>query len=251
MPAHTAPTYAVVIPAYNEARTLRAVVQRTLTQTPAVIVVDDGSQDGTGETIHDLPVMLLRNDTNQGKAASLWRGALAARAQGKEAVITLDADGQHAPEDIPLLLNAAQRHPQSIIIAARRLDPRNGPKSRYFGNKIANFWISWACGYRLQDSQSGFRLYPIALFSQLRLAIDRAHSFVFESEILIEAARQGVRSVAVSIAATYPKNARPSHYGQALDTSRITRMVAWKLVSRGLFLSGFIHAFMRRQEHND
>ena len=99
-----------VIPVYNEVATARRVVERTLAQLARVIVVDDGSNDGTSAALDGLPVTLIRNPRNLGKAASLWRGIALALAEDAEAVVTLDGDGQHRPEDIPRLL-AAHRHP--------------------------------------------------------------------------------------------------------------------------------------------
>lgn len=240
--------YAVVIPAYNEAATIRDLVERTLRLCPQVIVVDDGSEDGTAPALDGLPVQVLRHPQNQGKAASLWRGLQAARASGVELIVTLDGDGQHAPEDIPRLLAAAHRHPGSLVIGARLADRSAIPWLRYVANRAAVFWLSWACGQRLTDSQSGFRVYPAALFQGLSIVHDRVHGFVFESEILIEAARRGHRIAMVPIAAVYHAGARASHY-RHIDTLRIVRMIAWKLLSRGLYPQGFYRAFLRRAQN--
>ena len=237
--------YAILIPAYNEAATLRDLAARALKISPCVIVVDDGSTDDTARVVQDLPVVLLRNAKNQGKAASLWRGMQHALQLGAEAVVTLDGDGQHAPEDIPRLIGASRAHARHIIIGARFKDASVMPRSRYIANRIANFWISWACGQRLEDSQSGFRLYPADLLGVLSLNHDKTHGFVFESEVLIEAARLGYRSLPVAIPAVYRPGARPSHYRHG-DSWHITRMVAWRLLSRGLYLPGLYRAFFKR-----
>lgn len=237
--------FAIVIPAYNEAGTIRDLAGRALRHGRDVIVVDDGSHDGTARALEGLPVRLLRNDQNQGKAAALWRGAQAALEKNVDAIVTLDGDGQHDPDDIPRLIAAAGRNPGCIVIGARLADRGAIPRIRYFANRAAVFWLSWACGQRLADSQSGFRVYPSGLFRSLSIPHDHVHGFVFESEILIEAARLGHRCVTVPIAAVYRPDARPSHYRQ-VDTLRIIRMIAWKLLSRGLYPQGFVRAFLRR-----
>lgn len=239
-------TYAVVSPAYNEAATLRVLAARALAQVGQVIVVDDGSRDGTAEAVRDLPVTLLVNETNQGKGGALWRGLRQALTLGVAGIVTLDADGQHDPEDIPRLIAAFERHPDCIIIGARRSDRANTPQARYIANKIANFWISWACGQPLVDSQSGFRLYPAELLRGLAIRHGRKRGFVFESELLIEAARRGYRSVAVGVPAVYHPAGRASHY-RHIDTWYITRMVAGKLLARGLDPVGFYRAFIKRR----
>jgi glycosyltransferase involved in cell wall biosynthesis len=237
--------HAIVIPAYNEAATLRDLAVRALAISPCVIVVDDGSTDDTAGVVQGLPVELLRNEKNQGKAASLWRGMQHALRLGVEAVVTLDGDGQHAPEDIPRLVEASRAHPRHLIIGARLKDAADIPRSRYIANRIANFWISWACGQRLEDSQSGFRLYPADLLRVLSIRHDKRRGFVFESEVLIEAARLGYPSLPVAIPAVYRPGARPSHYRHG-DSWLITRMVAWRLLSRGLYLPGLYRAFFKR-----
>jgi glycosyltransferase involved in cell wall biosynthesis len=230
--------FAVVIPAYNEAATVRAVVEGALRHAPLVIVVDDGSDDGTAAALQGLPITLLANAANEGKAASLWRGMQQALACGVDAVVTLDGDGQHDPADIVRLVTAARRFPGRIIVGARLAGRRNIPALRYAANRFANFWIAWAAGHRIEDSQSGFRVYPAKLLQQLDIARDRAAGFVFESEVLIEASRLGVPSVAIRVAAIYPRSARRSHFRPVLDACRIGRMILRKLLSRGLYLGG-------------
>jgi glycosyltransferase involved in cell wall biosynthesis len=239
--------FAIIIPAYNEVATIRDLAERALAHGVPVIVVDDGSADGTAGVLAGLPVQLLRHAENQGKAAALWHAAAAALAHGVDLIVTLDGDGQHAPEDIPRLVAAAERHPGCIVIGARLADSSVIPKARYLANRAAAFWVSWACGQRLNDSQSGFRVYPARLFRELSIAHDRRRSFVFESEILIEAARLGHRCVMVPIAAVYRPGMRTSHFRPVLDVLRISRMLAWKLVSRAFYPGGFVRAFLRRQ----
>lgn len=233
---------AVVIPAYNEEATIRDVAARALEQLPRVIVVDDGSTDATVEKLAGLPVVLLRNGRNSGKAATLWHGINFSVAKGARAVITLDGDGQHRPEDIPSLLAAAKRHPESLVIAARVLNTENAPKARLFANRFADFWISWAGGRWVQDSQSGFRLYPAKLIETVDVGHDSARGFVFESEIIIEALRHGFDCEAMPIASIYRHGARKSHFRPVADITRIVLMVAGKLLRRGFYPKGLWRA---------
>jgi len=233
---------AVVIPAFDESRTIRDVAERALDVIPWLIVVDDGSTDGTVDALTGLPLTLLRNETNRGKALSLMRGFEHALGRGAEAVVTLDGDGQHRPEDITRLL-AAHHHDQCALIVGSRLhNSLEIPRDRYLANRFANFWIAWATGQPIADSQSGFRVYPATLLREVTLRPDRAKSFVFESEIMIEAGRRGMPIMSVPIAAIYPDpdRARRSHFRPVLDIARIVRMVAWKLISTGLYLPGLV-----------
>lgn len=223
---------------------IRKVVSETLEFCDNLYVVDDGSVDDTAAQISDLPVNLLQNDKNRGKAASLWRGIQAALADGAEAVITLDADGQHLPADIPRFIQAGQEYPDTIIIGSRLADKAAFPAKRYYANQVANFWISWAAGYPISDSQSGFRLYPATLLKKLSMNTEKDRSFVFESEILIKAARLGIRSQPIPIKAIYEADARPSHFRSVRDIVRITQMVAWKLISRGFYPAGLFNVLL-------
>lgn len=236
------PPIAVVIPAFNEAPTIRDVVTRALRQVDRIIVVDDGSDDGTGTALQGLPVTVLRNPANLGKAASLRRGMVRALSDGASAVVTLDADAQHEPEDIPRLVAAHLKHPQAIVVGARLHEKNRIPRARYLANRVADFWIAWAAGYPMSDSQSGFRLYPATLLSAIDIRNDKSAGFVFESAVLINAARLGVTSVAVGISALYPAGARTSNFRPVVDVLLITRMVAWKLLSRGFNIPGLLRS---------
>jgi hypothetical protein len=165
---------------------------------------------------------------------------------GVAGVVTLDGDGQHAPEEIPRLLAEARVHPGEIVVGARTFGRDAAPRSRYLANRVADFWIGWAAGQPLADSQSGFRVYPAALLKQVEVKHGPARGFVFESELLIAAARHGFGSRAVPISALYPQAARPSHFRPVLDIVRITRMVAWKLLSRGMNPAGLRRVLTRR-----
>lgn len=232
----------VVIPAYNEAAKIRDVVARTLAQAKRVIVVDDGSTDGTAERIQDLPVTLLVNVRNLGKAASIWRGAETALAAGATSVITIDGDGQHNPEDLRRIFHAAAERPNAIIIGARLHARATIPKSRYLANRFANFWVAWAAGRPIADSQSGFRYYPAAVFRTLDVRHGRWSSFVFESEVLIAASRAGIEVLCVPISVEYANRARASHLRPVADVAKIGLMICGRLIRTGLNLPGLVRS---------
>ncbi|MDH5327471.1 MAG: glycosyltransferase family 2 protein [Gammaproteobacteria bacterium] len=241
-----APTFAVLIPAYNEAATIHNVVAKSLAHTDKVIVVDDGSSDDTVAQLHDLSVEVLQNEQNCGKAASLWRGLQHAMEKGYDYVITLDGDGQHDPAEIPELIAKSRDNPNCLIIGARLKNRENAPKARLFANNFADFWVSWAAGQWVSDSQSGFRVYPAQLISKLRIPHHRSRSFVFESEIAIESVRHGHPVVVKPIVSTYHADARPSHFKPVADISKIVLMIAWKIIKWGLYPVGFIKALNTR-----
>ncbi|MCG7944636.1 MAG: glycosyltransferase family 2 protein [Candidatus Thiodiazotropha taylori] len=233
---------AVVIPVYNESATIRDVAAAALQQTENVIIVDDGSSDDSHSQLEGLNVHLLRHEQNQGKATALQSGFDQAIKLNAEMIITLDGDGQHNPAEIPQLISAAQANPNSIIIAARLKQRHNAPKLRLFANRFADFWVSWAAGYPVTDSQSGFRLYPFDLLRDVRLNTSKEKGFVFESEIVIEAASHSFYSVSVPVESIYHVGRRQSHYKPWTDTWRIVRMIAWRLIKRGLYLQGLFRS---------
>jgi glycosyltransferase involved in cell wall biosynthesis len=238
----------VVIPAYNEARTIRGLAEAALALSVRVLVVDDGSSDGTAEQLHGLPITVLRHPVNRGKAAGLRSAFRHAVALGATCVVTIDGDGQHDPRDAARLLAVWQRHPDRLVIGARLHDRAGIPRLRYFGNRTACFWISWAAGHPIADTQSGFRVYPRAVMEIALAECAGSSGFTFESEIIIATAHRGHRTLAVTIGACYPVDARPSHYRAGPDTMRIIAMVATHLVAKGLYLRGLWRSLQREPE---
>ncbi|MDR9499679.1 MAG: glycosyltransferase family 2 protein [Hydrogenovibrio sp.] len=237
--------FCLVIPAYNEAATIKTVIHQALTYVSTVIVVNDASDDATANMVRQTPAVLLEHPENAGKARALQTGFQYALAKGFERVITLDGDGQHDPASIPLLNQAFDRFPEHFVIAARLTNRENAPRARQIANKIADFWVGWAAGTPIADSQSGFRLYPASLLRQLDLDRHGPSGFVFESEVLIHAAQKGYDLVFVPIASCYPEVRRASHFRPGFDISHITLMVAGKLIRKGLFLPGLVKSVLR------
>ncbi|MBO6947511.1 MAG: glycosyltransferase family 2 protein [Rhodospirillales bacterium] len=233
---------ALVIPAYNEAATIRDIAEGALETTPHVIVVNDGSTDGTGAALDGLAVRRIDLDVNQGKAAALLKGFGEALAiEGVEGVVTLDGDGQHRTDDIARVAGKGLEDQNAIIVGSRLWDTERFPKSRLRANKVANFWISWAAGQRIADSQSGFRYYPASVLRRLDLGKCARQGFVLESELLILASWAGAPIRDVRIPALYgAETFRPSHFRPVADITHIVLMVAVKLLSRGMNIPGLI-----------
>ncbi|WP_420419686.1 glycosyltransferase family 2 protein [Pacificispira sp.] len=147
---------AVIIPAYNEERTIRAIADGALKATPHVIVIDDGSTDDTLTQLAGLPVRVVRLSRNMGKAAALRRGFKEALALGVDGVVTLDGDGQHRPEDIASLVSVGATAGDRVVIGSRLHDGAKFPRARLIANRIANFWISWPpdTGFRIRKAAS-------------------------------------------------------------------------------------------------
>lgn len=227
---------AVVIPALNEALRIRGVVQSALRHCPNVIVVDDGSDDGTAQAIADLPVTVLRHPTRMGKGAGLRDGFAEALRRGFDAVLSMDGDGQHDGDDIPRLLAAANRYPGWIVIGARLRKRANQPTYRRLANEFGDWGITWGTGYQVADSQSGQRLYPAAICALTDIP---GEDFVFEAQIVMSAAqRLGTRCVSVPIEARYNQvhgapTFRPSHFRPLRDLWRITSHIVAQCVRRG------------------
>lgn len=225
----------VVIPALDEAPTIGEIVSqcRAILDSSRIVVVDDGSQDDTAAVAAQNGATVLRHQANQGKGASLMDGIRAAVAAGATAVVTLDADGQHRPQDVPRLLECSRAWPDHIVIGSRRASGKAAPRARRIANRIADFWVSWAARHPIDDSQSGFRVYPARVLSLVAERPSLARGFAFESEILIEAGRTGVRTIAVDIPTIYGSALqRRSHFRPIADITSIVLMVGGKLLAR-------------------
>jgi len=214
---------AVLIPAFDCGATIGAVVEGARRQVERVLVVDDGSSDDTAGRAAAAGAEVLRLAANGGKGAALRAGLERLAAGGVTHALSMDGDGQHLADQIPLLLAAATAEPAALVVGARRIEGQEVTPIKLFGNRFANRWVEIACGQRLPDTQSGFRVYPLP--ASLALGA-RAEQFAFETEILIRAARAGMAIRSVEVAVYYPPAAeRISHYKPFRDTLRIILVV--------------------------
>ncbi|OEU62320.1 MAG: glycosyl transferase family 2 [Desulfuromonadales bacterium C00003094] len=210
----------IVIPLFNHAATVREVAQRALALHDRVLVVDDGSSDGGADTLQGLGVQVLREETNKGKGAAIMIAAREAARMGMTHLVTIDADGQHDPADMQQIFKILREEPFSIVVGKRDFDTSNVPGSSRFGRKFSNFWLRLQTGRSLQDTQSGFRAYPLAVLEGLKLKETR---YSFEIEVLVKAAWAGVSLRDADISVYYPPaEKRVSHFDKVKDNLRLT-----------------------------
>ena len=221
--------FAVLIAAYNAAETIGAVVTRTRPFSPdTVVVVDDGSTDGTGAIADQLADVVLRHEANRGKGAALVTGFTYLRDNGYDVTVTLDADGQHPPELIPEFVAKHQEPACELVLGCRPFGLGRMPLLRLLGNRLSSFWVSVACRSKVPDSQCGFRLYNLRTVPLERLT---THGFDTETEILLETCRRGARVEHVEVPLIY-KASGSSHFNQLGDTITIARVIARYLFSK-------------------
>jgi len=212
-----------VVPAFRAADTVAAVVAGARAYCARVVVVDDGSDDDTARRAAAAGADVCRHPVNAGKGAALRTGLRALAADGVARALTLDADGQHLPEQIPALLAASDIAPQAIVVGVRRKTGHQIARANLFGNWVADSFLRLIAGRPLPDTQSGFRVYPVA--ATLALGAEGAR-YEFETEVLLRAARRGMGVVGVPVDVHYPPVAeRVSHYRPWRDTLRVIGVV--------------------------
>ncbi len=224
--------FAALIPNYDNARTLGDVIERALAQLPDVMVIDDGSRDGSLQVLEPFRdrIRVERHPVNRGKGAALKTGFAALVAAGFTHAIALDADGQHFPEDLPTLLAESRAHPAALVIGARDMKAAGAPRKSRFGLSCANAALRLFTGVRCRDTQSGFRSYPLASITALPLHGER---YDLEMEVLFAAASAGIQVREVPIRVTYtPEGGRVTHFRPIRDFVQIAGRVARTLRSR-------------------
>ncbi|EKD91656.1 MAG: cell wall biogenesis glycosyltransferase [uncultured bacterium] len=225
---------AILIPVYNEKKTIKNIIQRCRHYSKNIIVVDDGSTDDTLSEIDSNFVVLMQNKINLGKGASLLKGFKYIVSCSFSGVITLDADGQHDPADLSKFFELITKTPESIIIGARTLNTRSAPWKRWLANKAADAFVSLVVRKKLQDTQSGFRYYPARFLATLD-SKNITNRFAFETEILIKAVHSGFLINYIEICSCYPKESRHSYYQPIRDSiailNSIRRSIFYKKLS--------------------
>ncbi|RAW00154.1 DUF2062 domain-containing protein [Pseudochryseolinea flava] len=211
----------VLIPTYNNAQTLERVLQEVLHYTHQVIVVNDGSTDGTSQILARYKqVKVVGYDKNVGKGFALRKGLKAAFDEGYHYAISIDSDGQHYADDLPQFVNKLKTHPEAIIIGARNMDQASVPGKSSFGNKFSNFWFKFETGIVMSDTQSGYRLYPVVLLNDITFL---TRKYEFEIEVIVRAAWKGIAVTEVPVKVFYPeKEKRITHFRPFKDFSRIS-----------------------------
>lgn len=212
----------VIIPTYNNATTIRRVIEDVEKYCSSIIVVNDGSTDDTAAILQSIPspIEVVSYPDNRGKGYALVTGFKKAKALGYTHAITIDADGQHFADDIPCFIEGLKHNPEGFIVGCRNLTEENMPRQNTFANRFSNFWFRLQTGVNLPDTQSGYRLYTLSSLKGLNLITSRYES---ELELLVYAAWAGVDITSVNVKVYYPPaEERVSHFRPIYDFFRIS-----------------------------
>ncbi|MDR1405664.1 MAG: DUF2062 domain-containing protein [Prevotellaceae bacterium] len=232
----------VIIPAYNNAKTLEQVVAGVKQYAASVIVVNDGSTDATAQILQAIPdITVLTLPKNTGKGHALQTGFQHASDSGFRYAITIDGDGQHYPSDIPRFIEAMEHEYGALVIGSRKLQQENMPGKNTFANKFSNFWVWLETGKRLDDTQSGFRAYPLDVCAKTKYYTRR---YDFELEILVRSIWKKTPVAAIPIRVFYaPEGERVSHFKPCRDFMRISLLNTFLVLLAFLWFRPF--AFIR------
>jgi len=208
----------VVMPTYNNGGTLRDVVERVLSFCTDVIVVNDGCTDNSDEILTSFGerITVVDYGHNRGKGYALKQGFKKAKNLGFNYALTIDSDGQHFPEDIPLFVEALEQHPDALIVGSRNLNQENMPGQNTFANKFSNFWFKIQTGISLPDTQTGYRLYPLR-----RLPKIFSSRYEAELSLLVFSAWRGTDLIPIKVNVFYPED-RVTHFRPFWDFFRIS-----------------------------
>ncbi|MBC5833723.1 DUF2062 domain-containing protein [Flavobacterium sp. F372] len=210
----------VIVPTYNNHKTLNRVIDGVLQYTTNVIVVNDGSTDSTAEIINSYTsIESIHLPKNKGKGNALQVGFKKAIEKGFHYAITIDSDGQHFPDDIPVFLEELAKNESNILlIGSRNMNQEGVPKKSSFGNKFSNFWFWFETGIKLEDTQSGYRLYPLLQLPKTYFT----NKFEFEIEVIVRAAWKGTEVKNIPVKILYDPEERVTHFRPFKDFTRIS-----------------------------
>lgn len=213
----------VIIPTYNNAKTLESVIREINLYTDDIIVVNDGSTDATGEIIRQFPqIQTVTLSKNTGKGFALRKGFAHAMFMGYRYAITIDSDGQHFPHDLEKFLDKVSEVPGSMIVGSRNMQQASVPGTSSFGHKFSLFWYSVETGNKIADVQTGYRLYPLEELKKMRFY---SRKYEFEVEALVRLAWNSVPVESVPVDVWYaPKSERVTHFRKFRDFTRVSIM---------------------------
>jgi len=253
----------VLIPTYNNQKTLEKVITDTLAYTSHIVVVNDGSTDSTPQILEKFKdiISVVNFSQNCGKGLALREGFKFALEKNYRYAISIDSDGQHYPEDLEAFLIKIKEQPNALIIGARNMEQASVPGKSSFGNKFSNFWFELETGIKMPDTQSGYRLYPIEKLKNISFYTTR---FEFEIEVIVKAAWAGIAVIPMPVGVFYPtKEERVSHFRPTKDFFRISVLntclvplaIVWyrpKLFIKNLTIANikkyFRNAFFNKEE---
>ncbi len=210
----------VLIPTYNNEKTLKRVINGVLNYTENIIVVNDGSTDSTKEILNEYhQIDVINLPENKGKGNGLKIGFRKAKELGYNYAITIDSDGQHYPDDLPVFVEALLKEQDDVLLIGNRNMSQDGiPKKSSFGNRFSNFWFWFETGIKLEDTQSGYRLYPLHKIPKKYFT----PKFEFEIEIIVRTAWRHIPVKNVPIKVLYDPAERVSHFRPFKDFTRIS-----------------------------
>jgi len=238
----------VLIPTYNNQKTLKRVIDGVLNFTQNLLVVNDGSTDSTAQILANYgnKIDVLYLEVNKGKGSVLRIGFKHLIEKGFDYVITIDSDGQHFPHDIPYFVEkfSEENHPV-LLIGSRQMEQDGIPKKSSFGNKFSNFWFWFETGIKLNDTQSGYRLYPLHFIPKKFWT----NKFEFEIEIIVRTAWKGIKVMNIPIDILYDPNERVSHFRPFRDFTRISILNTFLVIITILYIKprNFFFSFQKKK----
>lgn len=212
----------LLVPTYNNDQTLETVIEEAYDYCDDLLVVDDGSTDKTKEILSRWKgkIHIVSYTTNKGKGNAIKEGFLYAKNIGLRSLISLDSDGQHKLTDLPIFVDAHKKNPNALLIGSRSFDNPNMPNQNTFANKFSNFWFTVQTAHNLPDTQTGYRLYPIAEMNYMTPFNKRYEA---ELELLVRCAWKTLPIVSIPINVYYPPiEERVSHFRPGKDFFRIS-----------------------------